>query len=202
MKLIKENLDRQKTRIRNDLEINNQFIGLNELIYVLDFNFIDYWIGGGTLLGFVRESTFIKWDWDVEINLLYKQPKVRYKTIVKELDASGFNCFINRNHRYLKINAYKYDIKYELLFWRGVGSYKTRLIYRLPRKFFKTGFYILIDGIKYNAFYPPEEYLEFIYGEWRVPLRTSNPSEYLSKEIYRPIISRLAKVYRKIKVFL
>ena len=32
---------------------------------------------------------------------------------------------------------------------------------------------------------PPEDYLEYKYGDWKKPLKSSNKSEYLTKKHYK-----------------
>ena len=60
---------KNKLRLRTINELEDRKKGFFEIINILKSKNIFFFFQGGVLLGAVRNSDFIKWDWDVEISL-------------------------------------------------------------------------------------------------------------------------------------
>ena len=83
----------------------------------------------------------------------------------------------------LKWELIKYNSTYEL-----VGFYREReWMYRLgkgikvPAYLFEKHYDLFFLGKLYQTVSDPKKYLEFCYGDWQTPKRTSNKKEYLTK---------------------
>jgi len=193
-----------KIRIRSQYELDMQNLGLLELRNIMNKMEIRYFLSGGTLLGAIRENNFIKWDWDVEINLLTEEVFEKKNEISKFLETENFEITkFNKTFDSLKWEAKKYGATYEI-----VGLYKERnWRYRLkkglkvPSFLFEKYKVISFLGNTYTTFADPEKYLEFCYGDWRTPKRTSNKSDYCSLE-HLPKLKFHNRVLNKIKSIL
>jgi len=60
-------------------------------------NDLDYWIDGGTLLGAVRDSTFIPWDDDLDICLMKEDFDTLVDILHQRRNDSGYSLFYHKN---------------------------------------------------------------------------------------------------------
>ncbi len=173
-----------KLRMRSEEERAKHLLGLLELVGILNRFSLKYFIGGGTLLGLVRDAQLIPWDWDLEVNFRAEQfvgkrhhiqtalLDAGFKTLpIRQKDETFINC---------KIKVEKYDGVYELLSWQKVGRYRYRSNYRLPNRFFVGFDTVVVLDQALTTFYPREEYLAYQYGNWEIPLISQDKSEYLT----------------------
>ncbi len=177
----------QKVRIRTPEELALQFQGLLELADLLEELGILCFVGGGTLLGIVRDGAFIPWDWDVEVDLRAEEAVARRPELIEALDASGFR--IVRSDASLlnfKLKCEKYGAVFEVLGWQKIGGHRYRRAYRLPAALFETTSPLTFNGRSFTTFSDPVAYLAYQYGDWWVPVRTSDKSVYLAPECARP----------------
>ena len=155
--------------------------GLVILKNILDNLDVTTYLSSGTLLGAIREKNFIRWDWDVQMYLIMENAyPLRYK-ISNLLSDNGFiiNKFYDSNDS-LKWDLRRKEIQYELTAWYldGKWRYRKKKSMRIPSYLFEGEYKIDFKGTNYRTLNPPEEYLEFCYGDWKTPKRTSD------KEIY------------------
>ena len=172
-------------RLRSDEELYFQNRGLVEIADVLDKNRVTFWLGGGTLLGAIRDKDFIQWDWDVECDLRSEDVQNIINELVQEFQTADFELSkIDLSFDNLKIKIKKYGSIYELLAWRLDGEFRRRKSYKLPKRFFERREEIEFRGRRYYVLAPSEEVLTWMYGDWRVPKQTSDENLYLSDEIW------------------
>lgn len=183
--------DLNKIRIRSDDELKMQNVGLKELSQILNSRKVKHFITGGTLLGAIREKNFIKWDWDVEISVFAKDLLRSYKQITSDLKKKNFQIktlnhamfnpkieFFKKNH-----NATSFSILgWHYSFFRQAY---TRKKLKIPLKFMKKMGKIKFFKQTFLCPSPIDEYLEHQYGNWKMPIRTSNKSKYLSDKFYQ-----------------
>ncbi len=199
----------RKVRIRKEYELENQHKGLVEIRDILNGLNIEYFIGGGTLLGIVRDGDFIPWDWDAHINLKTEDVFDKKEQMIESFIDKGFSVakrdFSREN---FKIVLTKYNTDYELMGWFIEGSLRHRRHYKLPDKFFKNPSKKKLRGELYTCMSLSEEYLKYKYGEWQKPLRTCNKNKYLSsdfhkkpkiKRIFEENIKRVKNIMKKLK---
>ena len=179
--------DAEKIRLRSDDELRRHAAGLLEIANHLRVARIPFFVGGGTLLGIVRDNALIPWDWDVEIDFRAEDIYPHRKQVLADLRGSGFAISrVDRSFRNFKIKAEKFGTVYELLAWQRHGEFRHRRRYRLREEFFRRPSNITFAGVELPTFSSPEAYLEFQYGDWRTPLRSSDKAAYLSRDCLVP----------------
>ena len=177
-----------KVRLRSDAELMIQNDGLIILKEILEKEKILYYLSSGTLLGAVRDKDFIRWDWDVQMYLLMENAYPLRHKISKSLLDGGFNIhkFIDSDDS-LKWDLRKEGVIFELTAWSRQGKWRHRKkkSMRVPSYLFEGEYSINFKGINYRTLNPPEEYLEFCYGDWQTPIRTSDKEIYMTSKHWR-----------------
>ena len=156
------------------------------------------------MLGFKRDKDFIKWDWDVELGFFENNFINNFKKIKQILQKKNFKI-IYENLSNRKIEFYKYRppniTKFTLRAWKFDYFTQNYIRNRLnvQKKFYKN-----ITKIKYGNRYfncpgPVNEFLEYFYGNWRIPIQTANKEKYLSKKLYRKNFWSIYLIFNKLK---
>jgi phosphorylcholine metabolism protein LicD len=178
----------KKIRIRSKDEIKLRKKAFIEITDLLKKNNLFFFLYGGVLLGFIRDKNFINWDWDVEIGMFRSTFKKNWKQIIKLLVDNDF-IIISEDINDLKINFTKYTNKkittFELNGFRYdflSGNYIRKKL-NIPKKFFDNMEQILIFNRKFKVPKPKKKFLDFFYGQWKTPNRTSKKDIYLTKMI-------------------
>jgi lipopolysaccharide cholinephosphotransferase len=155
---------------------------------ILDSLKISYFLQAGVLLGIIRDNDFIKWDWDVEISIFPKDLLPNIDLIADNLKTNGFEINkINRKKDDSKIDfigEYPGNVTgYTIYAWNysKIRNVYWRREYSLPPKFLKSFSKVDFLGRQFNCPNYPEEYLKFVYGNWREPLRTIDKEMYYKK---------------------
>ena len=161
---------------------------------ILDELEIIFFLNSAILLGAIRDNDLIKWDWDIEISVFSDELLPNIDSIVNKLIKNGFEIKnINRKKDDSKIDfigEYPADVTgYTIWSW---NYSKFRDVYwrrdlSMPSKFLKKFSKIDFLGRKFNCPHNPVEYLEFAYGNWKIPLRTSNKEIYMTKNFRNKI---------------
>ena len=179
--------DKVRIRTQEELEIRkHEFLKICGILNNLQ---IRYFLQGGVLLGAIRHNGFIPWDWDVEISVYSNEVIGKMNLLLSEITASGFSI-IKHNK---ELSTLKLDFKgkladettsYTIFGWSH--DVNMRVFWR---KKLKIPDYFMVDMKRIELFgkfhtvpSPPEEYLEYQYGDWETPLQTSNKNRYLTKE--------------------
>ncbi len=197
-----------KIRDRSEKELlvrKKEFLKICE---ILEDHEIIFFLNSGVLLGAIRDNSFIKWDWDVELSVFAKDFYSKIDLISDSLKKNGFEIIkILRDDHNLKIDfkgLYPSDVtfytiygwqysKKKNIFWRTDLSIPSRFLLKLSKFKFL--------GRELNCPNNVEEFLTFIYGDWKIPLRTSNKKVYLTKNFKKqPLfyIIIIDKIFRKI----
>ena len=188
-----------------------EFLKICEILDLLNINFF---LNSGVLLGAIRDNSFIRWDWDVEISVFKNDFLPKIDLISDTLKKSGFKIIkIIRNENNLKIDfmgTYPEDVtSYTIYGWQysKIRDVFWRKELSIPSKFLKKLLKFNFLGREFNCPNNLEEYLTFVYGNWKKPLRTSNKKVYLSKNykketfFYTVLIERfLLKIYNIFKI--
>ena len=193
-------LPKIKTKKQTQIILKNLF----DLVKELNKKKIHYFIDSGTLLGMYRDKKLIEWDWDVELSLTEKEFELKKKKILKIIKFLRFKII-----KIDKINK-KIDIKkslneriskFSFKVWKlsSDNKYYIRNNFKIPIIYFKKKNKIKCYNRKFNAPYKVREYLEYMYGDWKTPLRTFRKEDYLSKSYYRKNIFK--KIYNFLKKF-
>ena len=183
---IKENPNKTRIRTKKELEVRkNEFLKICNLLDKLK---IKYFLAAGTLLGAVRNKSFIPWDWDVELSVYSHEVENKMDQLISEIKNSGFT--INKYSKELSklkidfigkfskettsytIQGWSYNKK-KKIYWRNKFVVPENLIKNMKKiKFYNKYHY---------APYPPEDYLKYQYGDWKKPIKTSDKSVYLTR---------------------
>lgn len=173
---------KQKVRMRTEEELQNQARGLSELRDILIQQDIPYFISGGTLLGTIREKDFIRWDWDVGLDVRFEDIYQKKEALIAMLTSKGF---VILNHIFdktnFKINAVKYGVRYEMLGYFKVGDTRYRKSSQYPDSFMSSTSNVELRGETYTTFAEPLKYLEWFYGDWKTPRHTAKISAYVTE---------------------
>ena len=189
IKKIIELEDRIRFRTPEELQIRkNEFLKICKLLNKLN---IQYFLHSGILLGAVREKGFIPWDWDIEISVNSNEVFSKIDILLSELNASNFYIIkFNKNPLNLKID-FKGKLSenvtlYTILGWNHDKNKKFywRKKTKIPDHFLINKKKIRLFNTYHYAPDPAEKYLEYMYGNWRIPLRTYDKNLYLSKNFY------------------
>jgi phosphorylcholine metabolism protein LicD len=157
-------LDINFLRKKKSLKIFKEFIEIMNSV-----KFKKYFISGGSLLGIVRENSFLKFDTDIDFETLSDEIRIHRSSLTKIFKKKGF-VVIPKSHNelYPKLNFYKQGCKISL------GSFEIKNIFWavsriniIPLSFFNKIKKIKFMNIYVNAPRYPEKYLEFIYRDWK-----------------------------------
>ncbi len=179
-----------KTRIRTKLELSDRKKIFFKIINILEKQKIFFFIQGGLLLGARREKNFIRWDWDVEISVFASDLLKKIDYIIKILQEKNFVIKkINRTTFTPKIEFIMPGHKatsFSIIGWKYNFFKKayTRRKLNIPSKFMKKKTKINFLKKKFYCPNPIDEYLEYQYGNWKKPIRSSDKKKYLTKNFY------------------
>ena len=177
-----------KTRIRSESELARRGRDLKKVRDALDDVGLRYWLASGALLGAYRDGDFIRWDWDVEIDVLEEEFDERFGDLARRLERRGFRVRLPRGtKRRLScrrgrgdpINVWAFALQEDV---DGTPHRRKRVSHlNVPASMWGEGFYVELRGELYQAHTPVADYLAWTYGpDWRTPIRSEKHSEYLS----------------------
>tara|TARA_X000001036_G_scaffold233379_1_gene217904 strand:+ start:4036 stop:4641 length:606 start_codon:yes stop_codon:yes gene_type:complete len=196
---------KNKLRLRTINELEDRKKGFFEIINILKSKNIFFFLQGGVLLGAVRNSDFIKWDWDVEISLFSDEFFEKRDLIKNALLENGFKIFKeNYERERIKIDVYKYQdyatTGYTLFGWT-FNKEKNKILrgeINIPSMFMDNMEKITFFDEEFYCPGPVNDYLTYQYGNWRKEIKSDIKSEYLSNKFYKKK-TFMSKVLNKIK---
>ena len=196
-----------KVRDRSPEELLSRKEEFLKICDILDKLNINYFLQTGVLLGAMREKNFIKWDWGVDISVFFDELLNNINSIATSLEGAGFKILrIEKKEKDCKIyfiGKYPKDVTGFTIFGWSYSSIKDvywRSNYTVPSKFLNNFSSIELFGRKFKCPENPEEYLTYAYGDWKVPLRSSDKNLYNNNKYYKTSFLRNFK--NKIKKFL
>ena len=181
-------MNKNKIRIRSKYELKIRKKEFLESCKILEKLKINYFLVSGVLLGGIRDNKLISWDWDVELSVFSDVLEKKLNLIENELKKKKFTIIkINRKKNQIKIDYFgKLDpsvTHYSIEGWSYSKKRKVfwRNSYQIPEKFLKKLSKVKFFGKYFNCPKNPEKYLEFMYGNWKKPMRTFDKKKYLTK---------------------
>lgn len=182
----KDNPEKIRIRTTNELEVREEeFLKICNLLDKLK---IRYFLAAGTLLGAIRHKGFIPWDWDVELSVYSQEVEKQMDKLINEIKKSGFTIEkYSKDLSKLKIDFFgelpKETTSYTIQGWaynKKKGVY-WRNKFEVPENLIQNMRKIVLFKKEHLAPYPPENYLEYQYGDWEKPMKTSDKSLYLTR---------------------
>jgi lipopolysaccharide cholinephosphotransferase len=198
-------MPRTKVQIRSNKQLKIRKLEFIKICKILDKLKIKYFLQTGILLGAIRDNDLIKWDWDIEISVFSNEFEKKIDHVAKKLEKEFSIININKKHNDFKIDFLgkynKHITTYTIFAWNY--SKKKKIFWRkefiVPEKFLLKFSKIKFLGKKFNCPYKPKEYLTYAYGNWKIPLRTSNKEKYLTKNFKNKYIYYFLKLKHFIK---
>ncbi len=196
----------EKVRIRTSEELEIRKYEFLKICEILDKLKIKYFLQGGILLGAIRNSGFIPWDWDAEISVFSDDVINKIDHLISEIKSSGFKIEKYSKELYnLKIDFAgelpKETTSYTILGWthNKEKNIYWRNNFKIPDNFFENMKKIKLFDKYFFAPNPPEKYLEHQYGNWKLPLQTSDKSLYLTRKfsgisLFETIIKKIMRL--------
>jgi lipopolysaccharide cholinephosphotransferase len=211
---IDDKTDKNKKReiVKNSIDFSFHYLLFNlfsNFIKELDANKIDYFLIGGSLIGYFRHNQgFIPWDDDIDIGILEKDKEKVYKIIENMHHKNNkFNLkkdFVDKiiygefNDNPIQVDLfyykyfdnetyYNFENPKQRLFWPGQHIYSNE-IFPLQNVLFKL---YLPDGNVYDQInvkipYKSIEYLDRCYPKWQ------NEKKYQTPHVsYYQVLSKL-----------
>jgi len=170
---------------------------LTDTTKILNENNINYFFDAGGLLGLMRDGDLIPWDNDLDM-LLPSDEFNKFTSIIPELkkknwrvytytmeadgpgwkkgDAKGIKLF---NHFFLKFGRGRIVMDITVIYRKDESCYRKAMgrTWELPARHFKRfdTFNFKNQSIKIPV--ETEEYLSYVYGDWRKPKQDYDPLE-------------------------
>ncbi len=158
---------------------------------ILDEEGLSLWLAFGTLLGAVREKDFISYDDDIDFYMMEEDFLPEYDNLKNRFISAGFIFRDWEKPRGTKINLYRHqqlctidalalDLSYKN------NKYRLTNRWRFPRKYFETYGEIEFKGMIFRVPSPPEDFLSFLYRNWKKPIDIkilSQPDKWRNKKI-------------------
>jgi len=163
------------------MDIGNAMKNFLEIDEILNRCEIKYYLSEGTLLGAIRDGNFIAWDHDLDLRV---EPTDWKSSMREEFERSGFQyldaicpklyqdkssgCVVIKRdiHTDVALNYYYPPEDLRLTLPHRPNTHNTLR----PARFYRGDHFIDFLGIKVRVPYPPEEYLQMLYGkDWRIP---------------------------------
>jgi len=148
---------------------------------IVDEEGITLYLANGALLGAVRDKDFIKWDDDVDLDILAEEMIPKYDIIKNKLIDMGYIVRGITEFPKMKINVYHSGEKVGMLAIYLNGDMRHRGPYQWPKKIYDEYEDIDFRGVNFNT--PKiKEYLIHQYGEnWKIPLKEN----YFTKGLFK-----------------
>lgn len=173
---------------RTESQLKNQVIIVSEVTQILRKLGISPVVTDGVVLGIVRENNFIPWDPDIDFFIPLEKANTNKKNLINLLEINKFKIISSRyDNATWKIQAYKLDYTVELRAWQRKDKYWQRQDsvgrhYKVPLDFFDNLKWVNFKGIDIQIPNKSEEYLQYLYGNWRTPLRSRNYDKFTNKK--------------------
>ncbi|MDR1652554.1 MAG: LicD family protein [Prevotellaceae bacterium] len=153
---------------------------------------IPYYVDYGTLLGFIRDGNFIKYDDDIDFSILPTQNSIL--AFAKGLLNNGFAfdlAHLADNNRFIEFRVRYREISIDFFLPSIKDGFIRQLYCQCELKYpLKPLIRYSITNFEVNILENPEEHLEWRYGEtWKTPIQKfddwkQKPKGFLGEKYY------------------
>ena len=150
---------------------------LFEIQDIMDSMPIKFWLTNGTALGFRRDNDFIKWDDDIDLDTNGDDLILLFDSMVKKFLEAGFIVRPTKRNPNPKMNLFKNMEKVSIGGFKIAGDWANFKFYRFPKSFFQTTDKISYHGREFRVPGPIDDYLEFLYKDWKTPMNIDGDSD-------------------------
>jgi len=182
---------------------------LNDVMSVFKKYNVRAFLSYGAVLGATREKDFIKWDDDIDLDIIDKVDiKVRKAIGVTLGDLGfktqpiGFNVFGRMEMTAMGLNGEcRYDgdgetgiivcernFKFSIFFYKEEGDeyvctpkVNAMKLISSPKMFYVKPSSVKLRGHTYITPGPIKEYLTYLYGDWKTPLKNKHAPQYYDR---------------------
>tara|TARA_R110000824_G_scaffold170181_5_gene347479 strand:+ start:5395 stop:6018 length:624 start_codon:yes stop_codon:yes gene_type:complete len=172
-----------KSRKRNLLDVKE----------VLEDTGLKFWLTNGTALAAHREGDWIPWDDDVDLDVMMEDYMLVRAELRERFINEGFivrdrhvndptmaKMAIFRDGEKTALRPLYLDPKH-----KHGDKYRFRRDYKYLRKFYETPGTIEFMGETFNIPSPVEEFLTYVYRDWKTPVNEEEESVYSTSDIRR-----------------
>jgi len=175
-------------QVRNKYHISNKGMDLEiaakilfEVDEILKSLNVRYFISCGTALGFYRDGEFISWDDEIDIDIYSEVFAPQLEKIREVFIDHGFVARATFRGATSKMAVFKNGIKVAMgAVYDGGDGYRHTKDLKCPNKFYDNAENFIFCGRDFLIPAPIEEYLSYYYGNWKIPIKSYNPDEYIN----------------------
>ena len=151
---------------------------VDEILKSLD---VEYYITCGTALGWHRDSAFIPWDDEIDIDILSDVMIPNMEKMREKFIEQGFVVRTTHRGNTSKMILYKKGIKVATgAVYDGEDGYHHAKFYKWPSKFYENAVKHEFAGRNFLLPGPLDEYLTYMYGDWKTTIKSYDPNEYVN----------------------
>ena len=145
---------------------------------------VKYWLTNGTALGLVRDNQLIPWDDDIDIDVYSEDLVPKFRDMVMLLVNKGFVCRVVERGPISKVSAYKENFKISIGGILLDGDHRRAKSCAYPKEYYENSVSYKIADRLFNIPGPVDEYLSYLYKDWKVPTRSDDVREYNQDYLY------------------
>lgn len=184
----------KKGPLRNYTRSKHELILRRDLLFkaadILEQNNFPYFLDGGVLLGAYRDNAFIPYDWDIDLICRTEQLTDYLQTLTQAFLNRNFNIdAVEKRHRKMKLVVELHNQPVSLQGYFKEGEYRVRrhntFTKKIPQHFFEVGDTITFLDRTFPCCGPVEDYLNFLYRDWKTPLNSTKAFDYLHPQHYK-----------------